>query len=113
MRNKSGLADYTGELQVKLPLRITDRQNGPAVDEPGTGDTTFTFAVPCTATGATGVGSTCSITTTADAVMPGAVVEGNRSIWQLDKVQVLDGGSDGVASTAGNTLFATQALFVP
>jgi hypothetical protein len=45
--------------------------------------------------------------------MPGAVVEGKRSIWQLDKVQVLDGGSDGVASTAGNTLFATQALFVP
>jgi plastocyanin len=114
VRNKSGLADYTGELQVRLPLRITDRQNGPAVDEPGTGDATFTFTVPCTATGAAGIGSTCSITTTADAVMPGAVVEGKRSIWQVDKIQVLDGGPDGVASTAaGNTLFATQALFVP
>ena len=113
VRNKTGLADYTGELQVRLPLRITDRQNGPAVDEPGTGDTTFTFAVPCTATGAAGIGSTCSISTSADAVMPGAVVEGKRSIWQVDKIQVFDGGSDGVASTAGNTLFATQALFVP
>jgi plastocyanin len=114
VRNKTGLADYTGELQVRLPLRITDRQNGPAADETGTGDTTFTFAVPCSATGAGGVGSTCSITTTADAVVPGAVVEGMRSIWQVDKIQVLDGGSDGVASTAtGNTLFATQALFVP
>jgi hypothetical protein len=28
-------------------------------------------------------------------------------------VQVFDGGSDGVASTAGNTLFADQAVFVP
>ena len=113
VRNKTGLTDYTGELQVRLPLRITDKQNGPAANETGTGDTTFTFAVPCTATGAAGVGSNCSITTTADAVIPGAVVEGMRTIWQVDKIQVLDGGSDGVASTAGNTLFATQALFVP
>ena len=113
VRNKTGLTDYTGELQVRLPLRITDKQNGPAANETGTGDATFTFAVPCTATGAAGVGSNCSITTTADAVIPGAVVEGMRTIWQVDKIQVLDGGSDGVASTAGNTLFATQALFVP
>jgi plastocyanin len=112
VRNKTGLADYTGELQVRLPLRITDRQSGPAADERATGDTTFAFTVPCAATGA-GVGSTCSITTTADSVIPGSVVEGKRSIWQVDRVQVLDGGSDGVVSTAGNTLFATQALFVP
>jgi plastocyanin len=114
VRNKSGLADYTGELQVKLPLRITDKQNGASLTEPATGDTTFTFAVPCTATDATGVGSTCSITTTVDAIAPGAVLEGKRSIWQVDKVQVLDGGPDGVADTpTGNTLFATQGVFVP
>jgi plastocyanin len=113
VRNKAGLADYTGELQVKLPLRITDKQSGPAADERATGSTTFNFTVPCATTGAAGVGSTCSITTTADAVIPGSVLEGKRAVWQVDAVQVFDGGSDGVASTAGNTLFASQALFVP
>jgi len=113
VRNKTGLSDYTGELQVRLPLRITDRHNGPAANETGTGDATFTFAVPCAATGSGSVGSTCSITTTADAVMPGVVLESKRAIWQIDRIQVFDGGPDGVASTAGNTLFATQAVFVP
>jgi len=64
-------------------------------------------------TGAAGVGSTCSVTTTADSVIPGSVVEAKRAVWQVDGVQVFDGGSDGVASTAGNTLFASQGLFVP
>ena len=45
--------------------------------------------------------------------MPGAVVEGKRAIWQIGQVQVYDGGSDGLVSTAPNTLFATQGLFVP
>jgi hypothetical protein len=59
------------------------------------------------------IGSTCSATTTADAVVPGAVLEGRRSIWEFGKVQVFDGGSDGVVSTTPNTLFADQAVFVP
>ena len=112
VRNKTGLSDYTGELQVRLPLRITDRHNGPATNETGTGDATFNFTVPCTATGSGTVGSTCSTTTTADAVMPGGA--GDQAIDLADRqVQVFDGGPDGVASTAGNTLFATQAVFVP
>jgi plastocyanin len=114
VRTKSNpLVDYSGELQVRLPLRITDRYNGGSLTEPATGDTTFTFAVPCATTSATGVGSTCSITTSIDALTPGAVIEAKRSVWQVDKIQVLDGGADGVASTAGNTLFMTQSIFVP
>ena len=45
--------------------------------------------------------------------MPGAVKELDRSIWQLDAVQVFDGGSDGVVSTSPNTLFAKQGIFIP
>ena len=45
--------------------------------------------------------------------MPGAVPEGKRSVWRLGQIEVYDGGSDGVAATAGNTLFAKQGLFVP
>ena len=49
----------------------------------------------------------------ADAVTPGLVTEGARAMWQLGQVQVRDGGSDGVASTSGNTSFAVQGIFVP
>jgi hypothetical protein len=46
--------------------------------------------------------------------VPGAVLEGKRAIWQLDQVKVYDGGSDGLASTtADNTLFMDQGIFVP
>jgi plastocyanin len=113
VRNKTGLADYTGELQARLPLSITDRTNGPGLNEPATGSTTYTFAIPCTATISTTTGSTCSITTTANALTPGAVIANARAIWEMPNVQVFDGGSDGVASTAGNTLFAKSAVFVP
>jgi Polysaccharide deacetylase len=41
------------------------------------------------------------------------VVEGAREIWGLGKVAVDDGGPDGVASTAGNSPFAVQGVFVP
>ena len=114
VRNKSGLTDYTGQLQARLALRVTDRNNGPSGTEPATGQTTnFTFTMPCTATGSTTTGSICSATTTADAVVPGAVLELRRSVWDVGKVEVTDGGSDGVVSTAPNTLFAAQGIFVP
>jgi len=113
VRRKAGLADYSGQLQAVLPLRITDSNNGPASDERATGDTTFTFAIPCTATADPNSGGACQVTTTVDALSPGAVVEGKQSIWEVGAVQVRDGGSDGVAATPGNTLFMAQALFVP
>ena len=113
VRNKAGLTDYTGELQARVPLRMTDRKSGASAAEPATGDRVLNVTVPCAATGATAVGSTCSITTTGDAITPGSVPEGRRSIWETDKIQVLDGGPDGAAATADNTVFATQGLFVP
>jgi plastocyanin len=113
VRKKSDLSDYTGQLQGKLPLRITDKRNGPAADEPATGDTTFAVTIPCGATSDTTIGSTCSIGTSANAVVPGAFVASVRSILQTTGIQVFDGGADGLASTADNTLFADQALFVP
>jgi hypothetical protein len=45
--------------------------------------------------------------------MPGAVIETQRSIWELGDMQVFDGGPDGIASTSPNTLFARQGVFVP
>jgi hypothetical protein len=116
IRRKSDLNDYTGELQGRFTLRITDRVNGPALNEVGTvSDVPFDFTIPCTATSGGGnVGSTCAVATTADAVLPGAVPEVKRTIWQMGDVLIYDGGADSQASTHGdNTLFARQGVFVP
>jgi dienelactone hydrolase len=114
VRRQSDLEDYTGELQANPTLRITDKQNGPSGSDPGTtGDLAFPVIVPCSGTADTTVGATCAITTTADSVLPGVVKEGARAIWELAGLDVFDGGSDGLVSTAGNTLFARQGIFVP
>jgi hypothetical protein len=114
VRKKVGLADYTGELQVDASVRITDHLNGPSQDEIATGTATnFPVTVPCVATALGTVGSTCSVSTTFNAVVPGAIVESQRTIWQMGETKVFDGGPDGLASTTPNTLFADQGVFVP
>lgn len=120
IRASGDLTDYTGELQAQVTLRITDRNNSllPPIfpdDTRGTvQDTPLSVTVPCAATAGTNIGSTCSITTTADTLVPGTVTEGDRSVWQFDRIALLDGGPDGDAETAaGNVPFATQGVFVP
>jgi hypothetical protein len=114
VRLKAGLGDYTGQLQADAVVRITDRLNGPSQTEPATGtDTNFPVTVPCTATGSTTVGSTCSVATSFNAVTPGAIVASQRAVWQLGETKVFDGGPDGLASTGPNTLFERQGVFAP
>jgi uncharacterized repeat protein (TIGR01451 family) len=114
VRTTPSLADYGGELRTEMTLRITDRQNTPSGAAAATvTDTTLSFDAPCTPTGATTIGSSCSISTTADALIPGMVIEGKRAIWELGRTRVFDGGSDGDAATGPNTLFAVQGVFVP
>jgi plastocyanin len=115
IRNQGSLTDYTGEIVVNVPLRITDRLNGPSEAETGTVDD-FTMTVPigCAATVDTNIGSNCNLVTTADALTPGTIREVKRTIWQLGRIDVYDGGPDGLAATTGgNTLFLRQGLFVP
>jgi sugar lactone lactonase YvrE len=116
VRNPADLADYTGELGLSVPLRVTDHLSGLAGNGPATGtDTGLTAAVGCAATPAdSSIGSTCSLATTLDTLVPGIVAEGARSVWELGQVSVTDGGPDGDADTpAGNTVFAHQGVFVP
>jgi hypothetical protein len=117
VRRRADLADYTGQLQADVTVRITDNDNE---SEPGGGsdpatvsDLSFPVIVPCATTADPAVGGTCGLNTTFDAVLPGAIKEGNRSIWQLGQVQVFDGGADGQPATSPNTLFARQGVFVP
>jgi hypothetical protein len=114
IRRQTDLADYVGELQALLPIRMTDRWNGASLTDPGTAtDVPFSTAVPCMPTGDATAGSSCNLSTTADAVLAGAAVEGKRTIWGLGEVELRDGGADRVANTAPNTPFLEQGLFVP
>ena len=113
VRQAGTFADYAGELEQVTNLRITDRANGTGNESATVQDTPLSATVPCTATPEAARGSTCSISTSMDALVPGSVPEGKRSIWALGQVQVFDGGPDGVAATAGNSPFAVQGVFVP
>jgi hypothetical protein len=106
VRNSSDLTDHTGDLTVRIGRRITDKDNTPHPGGPGaatTEDNTFSFDVPCTATAGT-AGATCQLTTTADTLVPGAVMERKRAIWQFDRVAVHDASGDP---------FLTQGIFIP
>jgi hypothetical protein len=114
VRDRTTLNDYPGELQGRVILRITDRHNGLTGINSGTvADTVYTFNVPCAPTSSTTVGSNCSVDTTADALAANTIREGKRTLWELGEVHVMDGGADGDAQTADNTVFLHQGLFVP
>ncbi|MGH2980098.1 MAG: PQQ-dependent sugar dehydrogenase [Solirubrobacterales bacterium] len=116
VRRRSDLGDYTGELRASVPTRITDKDNPPPAGGASDGtvsDDPFAFTVACATTSDTSIGSTCAVTTTVEAVIPGAIKEGIRANWQLGQVEVFDGGPDDDGDTAPNTLFAKQGLFVP
>ena len=111
VREQGTLDDYAGEIQPQATTRLTDRGNDGG---PGTViDITFPLLTQCTPTAATDVGSTCSLTTTLDTLLPGMIVEGRRSVAELAQVQVIDGGPDGDTATEPNQVFLRQGIFVP
>ena len=124
VRRGSDLADGPGSLELVLPARITDKFNGALNSEQATVrdlDDYMTnplrVQVPCAETADPAVGSTCSATTTVNALFPWqppAVSERRRAIWQLDQIAVWDGGEDGyIESRDDNTVLAVQGVFVP
>jgi hypothetical protein len=120
--NASGSADYAGELRLSFASRLTDHWNASA---PGGGTDTATvqdFTIDpsaavswaCVQSGSTSIGSTCNLDTSLNAFIPGAVKPNKRAIWELDAVQIFDGGADGDGdTTADNTVFARPGVFVP
>jgi acyl-homoserine-lactone acylase len=104
VRNKADLSDHTGQLTGSASIRLTDHLNGVTGSESATvEDYTLDVAMPCTATPEPRTGSVCAVTTSANTLAPGSVIEGARTIWQLGRVSVSDSSG----------LFAVQGLFVP
>jgi hypothetical protein len=111
-------SDYIGQLQTIAWIRITDKHNGPSGTDSATSqDVTFSYSAQCAVNPAgadpTSIGGTCSVVTSAKAVLPGSITGAKRAVWHLDKIQVYDAGNDGTIPSHDSTLFAWQGLFTP
>jgi hypothetical protein len=110
------LSDYTGEVEVTVDMRLTDKNNavapGGGTESATVADTPLSFVAACAAT-AGAAGGSCPLTSSANVLFPGLIKDGKRMVFQLGRVRVFDGGADGQVATKSNTLFAVQGLFVP
>jgi hypothetical protein len=122
VRNHPSGSDYTGRVGVTTNLQITDNANASERPEPGTAQVTpLQYSAQCAATADTTIGGTCSLATTLDALLPGAVQERQRAIWELGQIQVRDAGPNGTGYAAcpptcgdgDETVFMRQGIFVP
>lgn len=119
IRTSTG-ADYnpqplgTADAFSTARIRFTDHYNcspapcaGPFT-QPGTGTDLDFGPVPieCTVQGdpATPPGSTCSVTTSANTVVPGSVVPGKASVVQVFRIRQAD---------SSNVLASQQGIFIP
>jgi Tol biopolymer transport system component len=111
--NTAGGSDYTGELRGSVAVRQTDKfdSSGEAISTT-VSDHTLAFTLGCTTTAAN-IGGSCSVSTTANALAPGMIRNGDRTSMELGTIQLHDGGPDGDADTAGDSVFATQGVFIP
>jgi hypothetical protein len=112
-------SDYASDMTATFRLRITDTQNctpsscTTQYDGAGTAaEVELSMPVDCISTGGP-QGSTCSANTSANAVQPGAVRGGKRSVLQIFRVRVNDAGTNGVAGDTDDTLFAQQGVYIP
>jgi hypothetical protein len=109
--------DYTGQLQGTAQIRISDHWNAIAAGggpDPATViDIPFPVTANCVATAADTIGGTCSANTSANAVVPGSVLDGKRAVVEIGQLQINDGGASGTAGAADATLFAVQGIFIP
>jgi hypothetical protein len=87
---RSDGADYAGQVTLALSARITDKNSGFGGAPATVSDTTLSFPVDCVATPGV-AGATCTLTTTAETLVPGLFVERKRSIISARAIRLLDG----------------------
>jgi hypothetical protein len=105
--------DYSGGLQGNATIRISDHYNGPTLTEAATVvDIPFPVGAGCANTANT-IGGLCTANTSANAVVPGSVKDAQRGVIEIGQLSISDGGADGNVSTADNTVFEVQGIFIP
>ena len=114
VRRVGSLADYGGELELRMRMQLTDRASGAGPDAGTISLVTVSAAVPCETNTDPLIGASCRLDTTFDALFGGnAVIEGARGVWELEQIQLYDGGPDDMAWTIANRLFEVPGVFVP
>jgi hypothetical protein len=122
IRNRPSGSDYVGRVLATANVQITDQNNAAETPEPGTLQSfNHEFPVDCVATALTTIGSSCTLNTTADALIPGTVLESKRTIWEIGQVSIKDAGPNGTGyascpPTCGDgdeSTFLREGVFVP
>lgn len=93
-------------------LRITDSANGYGGGAATATDLDFGYFVDCTPT-AGAEGSSCTASTSANAVVPGSIVEQKSTVIQVFRVRLYDSGPNALIGDGDDRLFAHQGVFVP
>ena len=95
-------------------LQITDTNNAAETPEPGTMQSIdYSAPIDCASTASTTVGSTCTLNSTANALVPGTVLESKRAIWQFGQIIVKDAGPNGIPGDGDDGTYLRQGIFVP
>ena len=124
VRRSSNGTDYVGKTILTTTIRITDRGNGFFLNEAGTvQDLAFGIPVDCVATPDPAIGSSCSLNTTADTLVPGFAREGKRATVSTFSMQLNDAGPDAAVGsptvcpptcgTGDEQAFLLQGVFTP
>ena len=127
VRSAPGGGDYSGQTVLSTGIRMTDLANGPGENEAATvKDFDLGIPVGCSPTPDPLMGSTCTVTTSADTLVPGFAREGDRAVMSAFSLRLLDAGPDGDIDPASGGLgcpptcgsgdeatFLRQGLFTP
>jgi hypothetical protein len=122
VKKRSDGTDYVGPVLLTSKLRVTDKSNGVAGEPATVQDAEFQVPVNCISTIDNTIGSTCSVNTTADALVPGYILETRRTIFALESVTMKDAGPNGTGYGAGcpqtcgdgdEAVFLRQGVFTP
>jgi hypothetical protein len=116
-------SDFAGSLLLTTSVRLTDKLNGsPTVESATVQDFPLDVPVACASTADPAIGGSCSLTTTINAVLPGAVLDGKRAMWALGTVEAHDPGPNGTGYGSGcpgscgdgdEGVFMRQGVFIP
>jgi hypothetical protein len=105
--------DYSGSLDIRGTMRVTDHYNGQNLTDPATvQDIPFVGLLHCVNTADTSIGGLCTVGQAASCP-PSCSVSGRRTVIELSQITVVDGGPDGNALTNDNTVFLRQGVFIP
>src|SRR6185295_12423976 len=112
-------ADYNPDMSLLVRVRITDKRNcsppgcgAPYYRQATTADVDFSVPVSCADTIDPATGALCTANTTANAVLPGTVLESRQTVIDAFRVKVNDAGPDQIAGNADDKLVAQQGTFI-